>query len=231
MSKKMILQASRMEKIFPHPRGPVSALKNINFQIEPGESIAISGVSGAGKSTLLHLIGALDYPSAGSIIFEETDFSKLDPLSLARIRNNRIGFVFQFHHLLPEFNALENVMIPALIARKDEEEARKRASAILEELGLSDRRYHRLGELSGGEAQRVAVARAVMLLPSLLLCDEPTGNLDAETGKKVEDLLLELNQKKGITLIIVTHNENLARRMQRVIRLFSGEIVSDSRPG
>jgi len=229
MSKNLILELKNVEKVFPHPRGPVSAVKNISFQVEPGESIAIIGVSGAGKSTLLHLIGGLDYPSSGRVVFEGTDFSQLDPLRLAKIRNTRIGFVFQFHHLLPEFDALENVMIPALIARKDESEARKRASEILDELGLSDRRYHRLGELSGGEQQRIAVARAVMLEPSLLLCDEPTGNLDAETGRKVEDLLLDLNRKKGITLIVVTHNENLAKRMKRVIRLLSGQIVSDSR--
>jgi lipoprotein-releasing system ATP-binding protein len=229
MSKNLILKLKNVEKVFPHPRGPVSAVKNISFQVEPGESLAIIGVSGAGKSTLLHLIGGLDYPSSGRVVFEGTDFSQLDPLRLAKIRNTRIGFVFQFHHLLPEFDALENVMIPALIARKDESEARKRASEILDELGLSDRRYHRLGELSGGEQQRIAVARAVMLEPSLLLCDEPTGNLDAETGRKVEDLLLDLNRKKGITLIVVTHNENLAKRMKRVIRLLSGQIVSDSR--
>jgi lipoprotein-releasing system ATP-binding protein len=229
MSKNLILELKNVEKVFPHPRGPVSAVKNISFQVEPGESLAIIGVSGAGKSTLLHLIGGLDYPSSGRVVFEGTDFSQLDPLRLAKIRNTRIGFVFQFHHLLPEFDALENVMIPALIARKDESEARKRASEILDELGLSDRRHHRLGELSGGEQQRIAVARAVMLEPSLLLCDEPTGNLDAETGRKVEDLLLDLNRKKGITLIVVTHNENLAKRMKRVIRLLSGQIVSDSR--
>ncbi len=229
MSKKLILELNAVNKVFPHQCGPVSALKNINVQVEPGESIAISGVSGAGKSTLLHLIGALDYPSSGGIIFEGADFARLDPLSLARIRNSRIGFVFQFHHLLPEFNSWENVMIPALIARKDEAEARKRARTILDDLGLSARIYHRLGELSGGEQQRVAVARAVMLEPGLLLCDEPTGNLDAETGKRVEDLLLDLNQKKNITLVVVTHNEILAKRMQRVIRLFNGEIISDSK--
>lgn len=230
MSKEFILEVINLEKTFPHPRGPVYALRDINFKIKAGESVAIIGVSGAGKSTLLHLLGGLDYPSSGSVIFEGRDFSQLSPFQLAEIRNRRIGFVFQFHHLLPEFDALENVMIPALIARQDKEQAKKRAEAILEELGLGDRKYHRLGELSGGEQQRIAVARAVMMEPSLLLCDEPTGNLDAETGKKVEELLLELNQKKGLTLIVVTHNENLAKRMKRVIHLFSGKIISNSKP-
>jgi len=226
---KPILELSKVDKVFPHPRGPVHALKNISFAVAPGETLAIIGVSGAGKSTLLHLIGALDAPTAGSLVFEGNDFAQMNALALASIRNHRIGFVFQFHHLLPEFDALENVMVPALIARKDEKEAREKAGRILVELGLEERMHHRLGELSGGEQQRVAVARAVMLEPSLVLCDEPTGNLDAQTGKKVEDLLLDLNRKKGLTLVVVTHNEDLARRMQRTIRLFSGEMVSDSK--
>lgn len=229
MNKKIILELAQVEKLFPHPRGPVFALKNISFAVEPGETLAIIGVSGAGKSTLLHLLGALDSPTAGSLVFEGQDFAQLGAPALAEIRNRRIGFVFQFHHLLPEFDALENVMVPALIARKNEKEASERAGKILVELGLEDRMHHRLGELSGGEQQRVAVARAVMLEPSLVLCDEPTGNLDAQTGKKVEDLLLELNRKKNLTLVIVTHNEDLARRMKRVIRLFNGEIVSDQK--
>jgi lipoprotein-releasing system ATP-binding protein len=229
MSKNLILELNRVEKLFPHPRGPVYALKNISFAVEPGETLAIVGVSGAGKSTLLHLLGALDSPTGGSLVFEGRDFAQLEPLALAEIRNRRLGFVFQFHHLLPEFDSLENVMVPALIARKDKNEARERAKKILTELGLEDRMHHRLGELSGGEQQRVAVARAVMLEPSLVLCDEPTGNLDAQTGKKVEDLLLELNRKKNLTLVIVTHNEDLARRMKRVIRLFNGEMVSDQK--
>jgi len=224
-----LIEVKGLRKVFPHPRGAVEALKNINFQLESGESVAVVGVSGAGKSTLLHILGAIDHASEGEVVFDGVKLSQLDPLGLAQLRNNKIGFVFQFHHLLPEFDALENVMMPALIARVSQSEARKRAQAILEELGLGERKHHRVGELSGGEAQRVAVARAVILEPKLLLCDEPTGNLDAEIGKKVEDLLVELNQKKGISLVVATHNENLAQRMKRQIRLFNGEIVSNSK--
>jgi len=223
-----LIEVMGLRKVFPHPRGPVEALKNINFQLESGESLAVVGVSGAGKSTLLHILGAIDRASEGKVIFDGVELGQLDPLDLARLRNNKIGFVFQFHHLLPEFDALENVMLPSLVARMSQIEAMEKAQAILEELGLRERIHHRVGELSGGEAQRVAVARAVILEPRLLLCDEPTGNLDAETGKKVEDLLIELNQKKGISLIVATHNESLAQRMRRQIRLFNGQIISNS---
>jgi len=222
---KPILEVSGLNKIFPHPRGPVNVLKGIDLKVFPGETIAIVGVSGAGKSTLLHCIGAIDQPSSGKIILDGTDLATLKPLELARVRNHKIGFLFQFHHLLPEFDALENVMVPALIARMDREAAEQKARAVLLELGLAERLHHRVGELSGGEEQRVAVARAMVLEPRLLLCDEPTGNLDAETGKKVEDLLLELNRQKGITLIIVTHNESLASRMNRMLRLQNGQLA------
>jgi lipoprotein-releasing system ATP-binding protein len=225
MSKEPILEIAGLHKIFPHPRGPVTVLKGIDLKVLPGESIAIVGVSGAGKSTLLHCIGAIDQPTNGTVVFDGMDLAKLTPFKLAEVRNHKIGFVFQFHHLLPEFDALENVMVPALIARKSREEAEAKARKVLEELGLAERLHHRVGELSGGEEQRVAVARAMILEPVLLLCDEPTGNLDAETGKKVEDLLIELNRKKGVTLIMVTHNELLAARMQRTLRLQSGQIV------
>jgi len=224
MSKPAILEIAGLEKTFPHPRGPVEVLRGIDLTVAAGETIAVVGVSGAGKSTLLHCLGAIDRPSRGRIIYDGADLSSLKPLELARVRNGKIGFVFQFHHLLPEFDALENVMIPALIARLSPAEAEKKARAVLLELGLSERLHHRVGELSGGEEQRVAVARAMILEPKLLLCDEPTGNLDSETGKKVEDLLLELNRNKGVTLIIVTHNEALASRMHRVLRLKNGRV-------
>ena len=224
MSKPAILEIAGLEKTFPHPRGPVEVLRGIDLTVAAGETIAVVGVSGAGKSTLLHCMGAIDRPSRGRIIYDGADLSSLKPLELARVRNAKIGFVFQFHHLLPEFDALENVMIPALIARLSPAEAEKKARAVLLELGLSERLHHRVGELSGGEEQRVAVARAMILEPKLLLCDEPTGNLDSETGKKVEDLLLELNRNKGVTLIIVTHNEALASRMHRVLRLKNGRV-------
>jgi len=157
MNEKTILEVIDLEKIFPHPAGEVRALKGISFKVRQGENLAIVGVSGAGKSTLLHIIGGIDRPSKGKVIFDGEDLSQLDSLSLARTRNKKIGFVFQFHHLLPEFNALENVMIPALIARMDRKQAEERAKQILAELGLEARLYHRVGELSGGEAQRVAV--------------------------------------------------------------------------
>jgi len=224
MSKPAILEIAGLEKTFPHPRGPVEVLRGIDLTVAAGETIAVVGVSGAGKSTLLHCLGAIDRPSRGRIIYDGADLSSLKPLELARVRNGKIGFVFQFHHLLPEFDALENVMIPALIARLSPAEAEQKARAVLLELGLSERLHHRVGELSGGEEQRVAVARAMILEPKLLLCDEPTGNLDSETGKKVEDLLLELNRNKGVTLIIVTHNEALASRMHRVLRLKNGRV-------
>jgi lipoprotein-releasing system ATP-binding protein len=226
MSKIPILELNSLEKVFPHPRGPVNVLKGISLKIMPGETIAIVGVSGAGKSTLLHCIGAIDHPSSGQVMFDGADLAQLSPLELARVRNHKIGFVFQFHHLLPEFDALENVMVPALISRMDQKQAGEKARKVLEELGLADRLHHRVGELSGGEEQRVAVARAMILEPKLLLCDEPTGNLDAETGKKVEDLLLELNRKKGVTLIVVTHNEALAARMQRTLHLKNGQLIN-----
>jgi lipoprotein-releasing system ATP-binding protein len=223
---KNILEISGLERSFPHPSGKVNVLRGIDLNLGEGETIAIVGTSGAGKSTLLHVIGAIDRPTSGKVVFDGDDLAKLDPRSLAEVRNKKIGFVFQFHHLLPEFDALENVMMPALVARMDHEEASKRAVAVLEELGMKDRLHHRLGELSGGEEQRVAVARAMMLEPKLLLCDEPTGNLDGETGKKVEDLLLDLNRRKGVSLVVVTHNEEFAKKMQKVLRLKSGKIVN-----
>ena len=220
-----ILELTGLDKIFPHPRGPVQVLKNINLKVNAGDTIAIVGMSGAGKSTLLHVLGAIDRPTKGTVIFDGADLARLNSSQLAQVRNNKMGFVFQFHHLLPEFDALENVMVPALIARMDRGLAEQKAKVVREELGLAERLHHRVGELSGGEEQRVAVARAMILEPKLLLCDDPTGNLDAETGKRVEDLLLELNKKKGVTLVIVTHNEAFACRMQRTLRLHNGSIV------
>jgi lipoprotein-releasing system ATP-binding protein len=182
------------------------------------------GVSGAGKSTLLHILGTLDHPTSGAVLFDGVDVFTWPEKQLAAFRNRKIGFVFQFHNLLPEFTALENAMMPALIQRMPAEEARKRAEAILGELGLGNRVTHKPGELSGGEQQRVALARALILEPEILLADEPTGNLDTETGKKIEDTLLALNHSRGITLIVVTHNPILAGRMFRRIGLRDGRI-------
>ncbi|MGC9975792.1 MAG: ABC transporter ATP-binding protein, partial [Syntrophales bacterium] len=195
-----------------------------NLTISRGESLAILGVSGAGKSTLIHILGTLDHPTSGSVLFDDIDVFQWDKKKLAEFRNKAIGFVFQFHNLLPEFNSVENTMMPALIHGLPYRKARERAAAILHEVGLGDRLSHKPGELSGGEQQRVAVARALIMEPEIILADEPTGNLDSETGKKIEDILLELNRTKMITLIVVTHNSDLANRMSKNIGLRDGKI-------
>jgi lipoprotein-releasing system ATP-binding protein len=185
------------------------------------------GASGVGKSTLLHILGGLDRPTSGSVRYGDVDVFGLDNSRLARFRNERVGFVFQFHHLLPEFSALENVMLPALIRRTDRQQASDAASKILGEVGLGARLLHRPGELSGGEQQRVAVARALMLNPDVVLADEPTGNLDTHTGESVHDLLLTINKQKGTTFVIVTHNDKLAVRADRVLRMDEGKLTQE----
>jgi len=187
-----------------------------------GEIISIVGASGVGKSTLLHLMGALDRPTDGTVLYEGQDIFQLTDRELARFRNRELGFVFQFHHLLPEFSAIENVMMPALIAGRSKEEARQTAADILKNVGLTGRERHRPGELSGGEQQRVAVARALVNDPKVVLADEPTGNLDRKTSEEVHDLLWKLNERMNQTFIIATHNEGLAQRSDRVIRLADG---------
>jgi lipoprotein-releasing system ATP-binding protein len=184
--------------------------------------LAIVGASGVGKSTLLHILGGLERPTSGSVRFDGQDLYALPPDGIARFRNERVGFVFQFHHLLPEFTALENVMMPALVRKMDRGEAEKLASSHLADVGLGERLHHRPGELSGGEQQRVAVARALVLGPSVVLADEPTGNLDAHTGEAVHDLLKSLNRQRGTTFIIVTHNDKLALRADRIFRMADG---------
>ena len=202
----------------------VEVLTGIDLDLEQGTTVALVGASGAGKSTLLHLLGALDRPSGGTVLFHGEDLFKKGDRDLASFRNRCIGFVFQFHHLLPEFTALENVMMPALIARVAKGEARSRAEELLTDVGLAHRLTHRPGELSGGEQQRVAMARALALSPELLLADEPTGNLDMKTSEGVHALLGELQQKWGLTLVVVTHNEQLASAMGRVVRLADGKL-------
>ena len=186
--------------------------------------LAIEGMSGAGKSTLLHILGALDRPSEGKVFFEGLDLFARTDGELAEMRNRHIGFVFQFHHLLPEFSALENTMMPGLIRGMSPGKAGKEAERILAQLGLGDRLEHKPGEMSGGEQQRVAVARALMLNPRVILADEPTGNLDTRTGEEVHNLLLKINREQGITIVIVTHNSFLAARMTRRIRLADGKL-------
>jgi lipoprotein-releasing system ATP-binding protein len=202
----------------------VEVLKGIDLELVQGTTVALVGASGAGKSTLLQLLGALDRPTSGTVLYRgENLFSKNDH-DLATFRNKSIGFVFQFHHLLPEFTALENVMMPALIARVARNKARAAAEELLADVGLAHRLTHRPGELSGGEQQRVAIARALALSPEILLADEPTGNLDMKTSEGVHAVLAELQQKKGLTLVVVTHNERLAADMGRVVRLADGRL-------
>jgi len=202
----------------------VEVLNGIDLDLEAGTTTALVGASGAGKSTLLHLLGALDRPTDGTILFRGDNLFRKSDRDLALFRNRSIGFVFQFHHLLPEFTALENVMMPALIARVPKNKAAEAAEALLADVGLAHRLTHRPGELSGGEQQRVAIARALALSPELLLADEPTGNLDMKTSDGVHALLNDLQQKRGLTLVVVTHNERLAAAMGRTVRLIDGRL-------
>jgi len=213
-----------LSKVFVKDGNRIEVLKDLNFEIARGETLAVVGVSGAGKSTLIHILGALDRPTSGQVLYDDVDVFRKQERELAEFRNRRIGFVFQFYNLLPEFTSLENTMMPALIGGMPLKEAKRRAETILMEVGLDDRITHKPGELSGGEQQRVAVARALIMEPEILLADEPTGNLDTETGKKIEDMLVSLNRSKGITLVVVTHNSMLASRMSRQIGLRDGKI-------
>jgi lipoprotein-releasing system ATP-binding protein len=202
----------------------IDVLRGLSVDIERGELVSLVGASGAGKSTFLHVLGTLDAPAAGAMSIDGEDVFALGDADLARFRNRNIGFVFQSHYLLPEFTALENVAMPALIQRLDRNEAFRRARALLERVGLGTRVEHRPGELSGGEAQRVALARALVLEPPLLLADEPTGNLDPVTGEGIHQVLREVNRDLGITAVVVTHNEALARSLPRRLRLAAGQV-------
>ena len=214
-----------LHKSFPMGAHTVHVLKGINLEITEGEVISIVGVSGAGKSTLLHLMGLLDRPTQGTIYFDGQDVFRFTEPQQADFRNKRIGFVFQFHHLLPEFTALENTCLPSLIGNQPIAEVRKTAISLLEEVGLGNRLDHRPGELSGGEQQRVAVARALIQKPALVLADEPTGNLDTHTGEALFALLRELNRQLRTTFVIVTHNEKLSAQADRTIHMQDGMIV------
>ena len=219
-----LVQARGLEKRYVDGPAVVEVLRGLDLDIAAGERVAVIGESGVGKSTLLHLLGCLDAPTGGRLLIDGADVFSRSESEIAAFRNRTVGFVFQFHHLLGDFTALENVMLPALIAREAPREARARAAALLARVGLKDRMDHRPGELSGGEQQRVAVARGVMCRPRLLLADEPTGNLDPETGERVHELLLELNAECGATLVVATHNDRLAAAMERTLRLVGGRI-------
>lgn len=219
-----------MRKSYEHGGRLLDVLGNVHLHLEPGDMAAIVGASGVGKSTLLHVLGTLDLPTSGSIRINDEEITSMSPARLAAFRNREIGFVFQFHHLLPEFTALENVLMPALIQRVARPIAEKRARDVLGRVGLSKRLTHKPSELSGGEQQRVALARAVVMAPSLLLADEPTGNLDRKTGEEIHNLFLDLNRERGSTLLVVTHNPDLAGMMPRCFRMLDGgalEEVSD----
>jgi lipoprotein-releasing system ATP-binding protein len=219
-----LLEVSDLHKSFGTKAGKVEVLKGINLKVAAGETIALVGASGAGKSTLLHVLGTLDRPTSGKVLFGSDDVFQMNDRTLAQFRNRSIGFVFQFHHLLPEFSALENAMMPLLISGMKRGEAEKVASGLLVDVGLAHRLTHKPGELSGGEQQRVAIARALVTSPALLMADEPTGNLDMKTSDEVHEILAGIHREKGITLIIVTHNERLAARMGKTIRLVDGRI-------
>ncbi|NIQ38616.1 MAG: ATP-binding cassette domain-containing protein [Proteobacteria bacterium] len=208
-------------------QGPrvVEALRGIDLAFGPGDSVAVVGASGAGKTTFIHILGTIDRPSSGKVLYDGQDVFAMADRDLARFRNRTVGFVFQFHHLLPEFTALENTMLPVLIQGIRKQDAKRRAEEMLNQVGLSDRMTHKPGELSGGEQQRVAVARSLILQPEVLLADEPTGNLDRDTGEGVYQLLEGMNKERGVTLIIVTHNEEIADRQPRRVRLVDGKVV------
>ncbi len=213
-----------LHKSFPIGDKELAVLKGIYLEIPRGEMLTIVGASGVGKSTFLHILGTLERPTTGQVLFDGMDLFKMNDAELAEFRNRRIGFVFQFHHLLPEFTALENAAMPGMISGMGRRKAFNMAHKLLAEVGLEGRLHHKPGEMSGGEQQRVAVVRALLMEPQLVLADEPTGNLDSATGEEVFRLLKDLNQRKGITFVIVTHNEKLAAQSHRIVTMVDGRI-------
>ena len=224
----IVLEGIDIHKSFQTGAETLHVLKGVDIGIRRGEIVSVVGASGVGKSTLLHILGALDRPTKGKVRLDSTDVFALSDKKLAHLRNKTVGFVFQFHHLLPEFSALENVMMPRLIAGEDISLIREKAEGFLSEVGLGERIHHKPGELSGGERQRVAVARALVNEPQIVIADEPSGNLDKATGEELHNLISGLNQKKGQTFIIATHNQLLAQRTHRIITLVDGKAVAGS---
>ncbi|MDI6687975.1 MAG: ABC transporter ATP-binding protein [Desulfobacterales bacterium] len=220
-----LISVRDLSKSFNHNGIRVEILKSVNLDLDAGETISIVGASGIGKSTLLHILGTLDLPDSGTLLFQDKNVLLFDDEKLAKFRNESIGFVFQFHHLLPEFSAIENTMMPALIKGLSKKEAREAAEAILVRVGLKDRLSYRVNKLSGGEQQRVALARALVMKPIILLADEPTGNLDEKNKNQVHDLLMELNDELCMTLVVVTHNMDLASYMSHIVTIIDGQLV------
>lgn len=223
--REILLRATNLTKVYQGRVEAVTVFRELQLEVARGEMIAVVGESGAGKSTLLHLLGGLDSPTAGSVILGQFDTTKIAEVDLARFRNRAIGFVFQFHHLLPEFSALENVMMPRLISGSAKRAAAEQAAVLLQRVGLAHRSEHRPGELSGGEKQRVALARALVNSPQVLLADEPTGNLDERTAAEMHTLIRRLQQEDGLTAVMVTHNTQLAAQCDRVLRLENGQLI------
>ena len=221
-----LLSVKELQKSFSEGGNEIHVLQGVNFDLAEGERLAVVGESGVGKSTLLHILGTLDRPTGGKILFGGKQLPLDDEAALCEFRNRQIGFVFQFHYLLPDFSALENVMFPALVQGIEPAQAKREAVQLLDLVGLTDRLSHRPGKLSGGEQQRVAVARAVILKPKLVLADEPTGSLDLRIGEEVQDLLFRLNEENGIGLIVATHNRQFARKIGRCVELREGRLAA-----
>ncbi len=226
MTGQPIVTIEGLSKRYPMAAGrEIEILKKVDLVLHRGDSLAVVGASGIGKSTLLQILGTLDRPNSGRMFFQGVDVFRLNKDRLARLRNQSIGFVFQFHHLLPEFTAVENVMMPVLIGGRKRQQAYRESRHILERVGLGERIDHRVTDLSGGEQQRVALARALILRPALLLADEPTGNLDKKTGKQIHELLMELNREMQMTMVVVTHNPDLAALLSRSVTIVDGELI------
>ncbi len=225
------VEVAAASKAYTRDGATLQVLQDVSLRIDRAEMLAVVGPSGAGKSTLLNVLGTLDLPTRGTVRFQGEDVTRYSSRKLAAFRNRTIGFVFQFHHLLPEFSALENVMMPGVIAGDPREAVAARAAELLDEVGLAGRVEHRPSELSGGEQQRVALARALVMNPMLVLADEPTGNLDSATGHAIHELMFALNRSRQTTFLVVTHNDELARRMPRVVHMRDGRVVSDERLG
>lgn len=219
-----MLSLEGVYKSFTHHGNQIEVLRGVDLIVKQDDSLAVMGASGVGKSTLLNIMGSLDPPTEGVVKFGDRNVYQMNEAVLSRFRNREIGFVFQFHHLLPEFSALENAMMPALIARYPRKRAAEMAREVLEKVGLGRRLTHRAGELSGGEQQRVAIARSLTMRPKLILADEPTGNLDWVTGQEIADLMLRLNREEGVAMVIATHNSRLAERMSRHMEIVDGRI-------